>query len=120
MQRQGIGSELVEAGLEACLSQGVDLVFVLGSPAYYGRFGFEDAKLHGFRWEKDGPEVHEGAFQCIELTPGVVKSSRLTICEANKVPSYSHSIHERTERGIVESFENHVIVKLCKEFDRFS
>jgi len=100
MQRQGIGSELVEAGLEACLSQGVDLVFVLGSPAYYGRFGFEDAKLHGFRWEKDGPEVHEGAFQCIELTPGVVKTSRLTICEANKVPSYSHCVpFTREPRG---------------------
>mmetsp|Transcript_20794 Transcript_20794/g.29161 ORF Transcript_20794/g.29161 Transcript_20794/m.29161 type:complete len:120 (-) Transcript_20794:89-448(-) len=116
MQRQGIGSELVKAGLAACMSEGVDLVFVLGSPGYYGRFGFEDAKLHGFRWEKDGPDVHEGAFQCVELNPGSMKGSRFAACVA-KVPHSSRPIRAEIEGRVVESFENHMIVKLCKEFD---
>ncbi len=39
-QRQGIGSALVEAGLVACKTVGLDGVVVVGEPAYYGRFGF--------------------------------------------------------------------------------
>ena len=39
-QRQGIGSALVRAGLERLRRTGTNLVFVLGDPNYYGRFGF--------------------------------------------------------------------------------
>jgi putative acetyltransferase len=39
-QRRGIGSALVWAGLNAALKD-EDLVFVLGDPGYYGRFGFD-------------------------------------------------------------------------------
>lgn len=39
-QRQGIGSALVEAGLNMLRSQGARGCVVLGEPAYYGRFGF--------------------------------------------------------------------------------
>ncbi len=39
-QRQGIGGALVRAGLERLKTAGEDWVFVLGDPAYYGRFGF--------------------------------------------------------------------------------
>ena len=39
-QRQGIGSRLVEAGLEACRDQGFKMVVVLGHPDFYPRFGF--------------------------------------------------------------------------------
>ncbi len=41
LQRQGIGSALVRAGLERMEKSGVDVVCVLGDPNYYGRFGFE-------------------------------------------------------------------------------
>ena len=43
-QRQGIGSALVRAGLQRQKEQ-VDLVFVLGDPAYYGRLGFTQEAL---------------------------------------------------------------------------
>ena len=44
--RQGIGTDLVRAGFELLEGQGVSRVFVLGDPAYYGRFGFEaDARV---------------------------------------------------------------------------
>jgi putative acetyltransferase len=40
-QRQGIGSALVRAGLRRVEDAGAKQVYVLGDPAYYGRFGFE-------------------------------------------------------------------------------
>ena len=39
-QRSGIGSALVREGLDQLQREGVQQVFVLGDPAYYGRFGF--------------------------------------------------------------------------------
>ncbi|MGH1575650.1 GNAT family N-acetyltransferase [Planktotalea sp.] len=39
-QRQGIGSALIKAGLDALKAQGVAQVFVLGDPGYYSRAGF--------------------------------------------------------------------------------
>ena len=39
-RRQGIGSEIVRAGLQRLTDSGVGGVFVLGDPAYYSRFGF--------------------------------------------------------------------------------
>lgn len=39
-QRQGIGSAIVNAGMQKLRDIGVDAVFVLGDPAYYSRFGF--------------------------------------------------------------------------------
>ena len=37
----GIGSTLVESGIERLSERGVKLLFVYGDPKYYGRFGFE-------------------------------------------------------------------------------
>ena len=39
-QRQGIGTELVRAGLEKCKQLGFGAVVVLGHADYYPRFGF--------------------------------------------------------------------------------
>lgn len=40
-QRRGVGSAMVQAGLRRLEGAGADHVYVLGDPAYYGRFGFE-------------------------------------------------------------------------------
>lgn len=40
LQRQGIGTALVEAGLERLRALAAAGCVVVGSPAYYGRFGF--------------------------------------------------------------------------------
>lgn len=47
-QRRGIGSALVRAGLERAREMGERIVFVLGDPAYYGRFGFSAELARGF------------------------------------------------------------------------
>ena len=39
-QGQGIGSALVRDGLQRLRKEGTSMVFVLGDPVYYGRFGF--------------------------------------------------------------------------------
>ena len=39
-RRRGIGAALVRAGLSRLAAQGETLVFVMGNPAYYTRFGF--------------------------------------------------------------------------------
>jgi len=52
---RGIGQQLVEAGLRRGGRAGWDLIFVLGTPAYYARFGFVSAAYHALRWEQDCP-----------------------------------------------------------------
>ena len=65
-QRQGIGSALVEAGLEIADKRGEPLVVVLGHPAYYPRFGFEVASRHGIEPPYDG--VADAAFMVRRLS----------------------------------------------------
>jgi putative acetyltransferase len=43
VQGQGIGSQLIRAGLRLCKGMGYDYCVVLGAPEYYRRFGFEKA-----------------------------------------------------------------------------
>lgn len=40
LQKTGIGSQLVESGMERLAGQMANAVFVYGDPKYYGRFGF--------------------------------------------------------------------------------
>jgi putative acetyltransferase len=60
-QRQGIGSRLVEAAIEACRESGTPLLFLEGDPGYYGARGFEPGATHGFA--PASPRTPEPAFQ---------------------------------------------------------
>jgi putative acetyltransferase len=66
-QRGGIGSVLVHAGLAICASRPERLVFVLGHPDYYPRFGFRLTAPLGLRYGEGG---FERAFFVLELEPG--------------------------------------------------
>lgn len=63
-QRQGVGHALIEEGIGACFVQDARAIFVLGSPAYYTKFGFAKASSHGLH------DTYEGgnAFQVLSLT----------------------------------------------------
>ena len=52
-QRRGIGSLLVQKGLEILKNRSCPFVIVLGHPEYYPRFGFERASLYRIlcQWE---------------------------------------------------------------------
>ncbi|MBK8182943.1 MAG: N-acetyltransferase [Candidatus Competibacteraceae bacterium] len=73
-QRQGIGGQLIEAGLSACRAQGYSTVIVLGHPEYYPRFGFAPAANKGVYCEFTVPPE---AFMLCELTPKLFASSRV-------------------------------------------
>ncbi len=63
-QRQGVGSQLVRAGLAELKAGSCPFVIVLGHPEYYPRFGFERASIRGISSEW---EVPDEAFMALVL-----------------------------------------------------
>ena len=41
-QKQGVSSNLINAGIEMLTKDGAGVLLVYGDPAYYGRFGFKE------------------------------------------------------------------------------
>jgi putative acetyltransferase len=70
VQRRGIGSALVRAGLDHCRQLGCGGVVVLGHAAYYPRFGFTPASRFGIGCEYDVPDE---VFMALELEPGALR-----------------------------------------------
>ena len=75
-QRQGIGSALIEAGLEQCRLNHIGAVAVLGHPDYYPRFGFSASSNYSIKSEYDVPEE---VFMIIELKKGYLKDCHGTV-----------------------------------------
>ena len=72
-QGRGIGSALVRAGLGAMRDLGYGLLFLVGSPRYYPRFGFQPAQPFGFSSdyvEPGGPHEHFMVAVLDEHSPG--------------------------------------------------
>ncbi|OWY65008.1 GNAT family N-acetyltransferase [cyanobacterium TDX16] len=65
-QNQGIGSQLVRAGLKQCQVLGYKIVIVLGHPNFYNRFGFAPAIDKELRSPFSVPDE---AFMVLELIP---------------------------------------------------
>ena len=65
-QKTGVGGLLIQAGFDACREAGELLLFVLGHPAYYPRFGFEPASERGLHYRDVS---FDSAFMVIELAP---------------------------------------------------
>lgn len=76
LQRHGIGSALVRAGLEHCRALGVGAVVVLGYPEYYPRFGFLPSVRFGINCEYNVPKEN---FMVSELVPGYLSAASGTI-----------------------------------------
>lgn len=68
-QKTGIGSTLVRAGLVECQRIGQTIVFVLGHPEYYPRFGFVSAPPLGLTCEYP---VSDEVFMVAELERGAI------------------------------------------------
>jgi putative acetyltransferase len=76
VQRQGIGSALVRAGLDRCKQLGFGAVVVLGHPRYYPRFGFVPAARFGINSEY---QVPDDVFMALELEPDALRDKSGTI-----------------------------------------
>jgi putative acetyltransferase len=73
-QRQGIGGALIKKGLELLSKQDVDLLFVLGHPTYYPRYGFGPAGKLGFEAPYPIPEKDADAWMVQALHPNIIGS----------------------------------------------
>ena len=62
-QRQGIGSQLVKAGLDEIERAGYPFVIVLGHPEYYPRFGFIPASR--YRIVSEYQDIPDGVFMIL-------------------------------------------------------
>ncbi|BAZ92518.1 N-acetyltransferase [Thiohalobacter sp. COW1] len=71
-QGQGIGGRLIAAGLEQLKAAGVQLVFVLGHPGYYPRYGFDPAGERGLEAPHPIPGEQAAAWMVQELQPSVI------------------------------------------------
>lgn len=69
-QRQGIGRALIERDAGLLADSGVQLLFVLGDPAYYTRHGFVPAGPHGLK--APYPIVPAAAWMVRPLAPGLL------------------------------------------------
>jgi putative acetyltransferase len=62
-QRQGIGSALVQRAVERAREGAYEIIFVLGDPQFYTRFGFAAEKAASFPCRYAGPQ-----FLALKLT----------------------------------------------------
>ena len=89
-QRQGVGGALVKKGLELLSLSGVELVFVVGHPEYYPRYGFAPAGKLGFETPYPFPEEHADAWMVKALRPDVIGfvSGKVTCCDTLNKPEH--------------------------------
>jgi putative acetyltransferase len=73
MQKQGIGTGLLRAGLEQCIDLDIDAVVVLGHPEFYRRCGFKAASNFGLKYGADIPQEN---FMAIELVEESLRNTR--------------------------------------------
>jgi len=90
VQKRGIGGKLIEQGLKQLTESGIDLVFVLGHPEYYPRYGFEPAGQLGFEAPFPIPEKDAAAWMVQELKPDIIGSvsGKIICADAMNKPEY--------------------------------
>jgi len=71
-QKQGIGSKLINEGLKRCKELGFNIVFLIGHPEYYPKFGFKPARIFGLELKQF--EVPEDVFMVCELNEGELQN----------------------------------------------
>ncbi len=75
-QKKGIGSKLVQEGLEMAKASGFTSVIVLGHRTFYPRFGFVPAS----KWHIISPwDMPDDLFMAMELTEGALKGVSGTV-----------------------------------------
>jgi len=89
-QKQGIGGRLIKKGLEILSKSGVDLVFVLGHPKYYPKYGFTPANTFGIKAPYPIPEEVADAWMIQAFNPNVIGtiSGKVICCEALNKPEH--------------------------------
>jgi putative acetyltransferase len=87
-QKQGIGGNLIKKGFKLLSKSGVDLIFVVGHPKYYPRFGFKPAAKFGFEPTYPIPERVADAWRVKALRPDIIGavSGKVFCCDTLNKP----------------------------------
>lgn len=75
-QRQGVGSLLVRTAMQRAHDLGCRMIFVLGDPAYYARFGFSPLEAANFTSPYSGPHFMATRLGAAPCPPGPVTYAR--------------------------------------------
>jgi putative acetyltransferase len=91
-QKQGIGGALIKEGIKRLSQMGVDLVFVIGHPEYYPRFGFTPASKLGFQPTYPLPSEVADAWMVLPLRPDIIGaiSGKVICCDVMNKPEVWH------------------------------
>lgn len=89
-QGKGIGGKLIDAGLKLLAEMGIELVFVLGHPGYYPKFGFMPAHTYGLMAPYPIPEEHVDAWMVQALNGTDLGHVRGTIVCADALNEPEH------------------------------
>ena len=87
----GIGGRLIQTGNKMLQEMGVQLVFVLGHPTYYPKYGFiNDAAAHGFFAPYPIEDKNANAWMYQTLSPEPIKNvgGKVLCCDALDKPEY--------------------------------
>jgi len=89
-QNRGIGGMLIAEGFKRLRQMGVDLVFVLGDPGYYGKHGFSPAGVEGYAAPQPISPEHADAWMVQELRPGILErtNGRVTCAQTLSDPKH--------------------------------
>jgi predicted N-acetyltransferase YhbS len=89
-QNSGIGGQLINEGIKRLREAGVDLVFVLGHPGYYPKYGFSAAGVRGLAAPYPIAPENSGAWMVQEIHPGVFGrvSGRVVCADALNDPRH--------------------------------
>ena len=82
-QKQGIGGALIKRGIELQAASGIDIVFVLGHPKYYPKFGFTPAAKYGFEPTYPIPAEVADAWMVQELKPNMLGNVKGKVMGSN-------------------------------------
>jgi predicted N-acetyltransferase YhbS len=89
-QAKGVGGQLIKEGLNLLEEAGVKLVFVLGHPDYYPKYGFKPAGRLGYEAPYPIPEEHAGAWMVQELCTGLIGrvGGKIKCCDVLNQPRH--------------------------------
>lgn len=90
-QRLGFGGQLINAGLKQLTNMGSKIVFVLGDPAYYQRYGFmPNAAQYGFAAPYPIPEKYRDCWMLQPLAARALNgvNGQLACANALNNPEY--------------------------------
>jgi putative acetyltransferase len=89
-QKRGVGEALTREALKLAKGIGVELVFVLGHPGYYPRFGFAPAGAQGLDAPYPIPVEAAAAWMVLELVDGAIERASGTLQVADSLMRPEH------------------------------